>query len=299
MAKYKLINRSGLSNSFWVFNKIYDSDLRRYLDWLSVQDMAAKYPNNWELIKEKSPKELLIEEAKLRYPIGTEFYSALPGYLNPARLKCWGGYRFQEDVHGCKNVIWNKDHNNRECGFLYCNGVWAEIINKEPMCTEKTIKLSLDQAKKMYGKSPEMDKLLLANFSKEELTKKELPKSIFELSPYTGYYIHSGEGNVQKLRSTMNAKADINAKHIFATEKQAKSALAAAQLSQLMAVYNDGWEDSWDGNGYNYCLICTSNRIKKDMFSAQKQFLAFKSAELRDEFLKNFEPLIKEYFMID
>ena len=28
-------------------------------------------------------------------------------------------------------------------------------------------------------------------------------------------------------------------------------------------------------------------------------FLTFKTAELRDEFLKNFEPLIKEYFMID
>ena len=45
---------------------------------------------------------------------------------------------FKKDVHGCKNVIWNKDYNNRECGFLYCNGNWAEVINKpQIMCTEK------------------------------------------------------------------------------------------------------------------------------------------------------------------
>jgi len=54
MAKYKLINRSGLSSSFWVVDKIYDSDLRRDPDWNSVQDMANKYPNNWKLIQEKS-----------------------------------------------------------------------------------------------------------------------------------------------------------------------------------------------------------------------------------------------------
>lgn len=29
------------------------------------------------------------------------------------------------------------------------------------------------------------------------------------------------------------------------------------------------------------------------------QFLTFKTIELRNEFLKNFEPLIKQYFMID
>jgi hypothetical protein len=249
---------------------------------------------------EKLPDTLLIEEAKLRYPIGTEFYSALPGDLNPARLKCNGGYRFQKDVYGCKNVIWNKDHNNRECGFLYCNGVWAEIVNKNSMSTEKTIKLSLEQARKMYGKSPEMDDLLLANFSKEELTKEKLPKQYNELKVTEGFkVIHEyGSTSVQSLPVLMNSRYENRS--IFATEKQARSALAMAQLSQLMAIYNNGWiADYSDANQIKIQIICAGNKIVSNWGCTQNEFLSFKTAELRDEFLKNFKPLIKEYFMID
>ena len=169
------------------------------------------------------------------------------------------------------------------------------------MSTEKTIKLSLDQARKMYGKSPEMDELLLANFSKEELTKKELPKSWGEARPSSGYKItYNSYGTIiTKLPVFSHSKYDCKA--IFATEKQARSALAMAQLSQLMAVYNDGWEFKPDGTIKNngYVLLRIENQICRDYFSSQYQFLAFKTRELRDEFLKNFEPLIKEYFMID
>lgn len=169
------------------------------------------------------------------------------------------------------------------------------VLKEEPMCTEKTIKLSLDQAKKMYGKSPEMDELLLANFSKDELTKKELPKSFDELKVnYRGYYITS-QGNIDQCMSYGLYKNN------FTTEKQAKSALAMAQLSQLMAVYNDGWEPLYDNSSLNnkFTIQRLGTIIATTIQTNNYQFLAFKSAELRDEFLKNFESLIKEYFMID
>lgn len=152
MTKYKFIGETRENREH---NKVYDGESKMYTWSHSVLELALKFPGDWELINEKSPEELLIEEAKLRYPIGTEFYSALPGDLNPARLKCNGGYRFQEDVHGCKNVIWNKDHSNRECGFLYCNGTWAEIINKNTMCTEKTI-IGYYLIKTEYAKATEL-----------------------------------------------------------------------------------------------------------------------------------------------
>jgi len=169
------------------------------------------------------------------------------------------------------------------------------------MCTEKTIKLSLDQAKKMYGKSPEMDELLLASFSKEELTKKALPKSWNELNKDSvkGFYIDAH--NIKEAISN-----DVGLEYRtsrFTTKKIAKSALAMAQLSQLMAVYNDGWEFNPDGNfkvtSHAYVIIRRHNEIKSDYFENNWAFLAFKSAELRDKFLANFEHLIKEYFMID
>ena len=168
------------------------------------------------------------------------------------------------------------------------------------MCTEKNIKLSLDQARKMYGKSPEMDELLLANFSKEELEKPKLPKIWADLRVKSGYAI--GADSVIILKPQF-LSATYEQKNLFATEKQARSALAMAQLSQLMAAYNDGWEYNPDGNFKNtsraYVLIRKHNGIKQDCFENNWAFLAFKSAEIRDEFLKNFEPLIKEYFMID
>lgn len=38
---------------------------------------------------------------------------------------------------------------------------------------KKTIKLSLEKARELYGKNTEMDQLLLANFREKELTKKD------------------------------------------------------------------------------------------------------------------------------
>lgn len=163
------------------------------------------------------------------------------------------------------------------------------------MC-EKTIKLSLNQAKKMYGKSPEMDELLLANFSKEELTKKELPKKWKELKNVQGWRIDSDGGVI---RASVDASPDLR-KGRFATEKQARSALAMAQLSQLMAVYNGDWEQDWSQSTVLKNVIYRRrNTIAADKFYENYEFLSFKTIELRDEFLKNFETLIKEYFMID
>jgi len=220
MAKYRLLNKNGYSNSHFEWGLIYDESYmgQNY----SVKVLVTNYPHDWELIKE------------------------------------------------------------------------------EPMCTEKTIKLSLEQAKKMYGKSPEMDELLLANFSKEELTKKELPKSWSEIGDIYGYYLESGSdyGKVKSSSFVIDTKTQ-KYYHRFATEKQARSALAMAQLSQLMAVYNDGWEPNWKGYMNKYIIHAFDGRISAQFSLNNHYFLAFKSAELRDEFLKNFEPLIKEYFMID
>lgn len=165
------------------------------------------------------------------------------------------------------------------------------------MC-EKTITLSLDQARKMYGKSPEMDELLLANFSKEELTKKELPKKWKELKLQSGYKITYNSYGTIITKLPVFSKVGYDCKAIFATEKQAKSALAMAQLSQLMAVYNDGWEYSAGVMPAIDANIC-SKYVIKSCCDGYFKFLTFKTTELRDEFLKNFEQLIKEYFMID
>lgn len=68
-----------------------------------------------------------------------------------------------------------------------------------------------------------------------------------------------------------------------------------------MAVYNDGWEADWNTDTQmKFVIKRNNNKIVPCYYYTVYYFLAFfKSAEIRDEFLKNFEPLIKEYFMID
>jgi hypothetical protein len=95
-----------------------------------------------------------------------------------------------------------------------------------------------------------------------------------------------------------------NCKDIFATEKQAKSALAMAQISQIMA--NDERfggiiaDEEWNGYCMNkYCLIRYDNKLSKDVLSHTHHFLAFHTEKQRDLFLEENEQLVKDYLMID
>lgn len=90
---------------------------------------------------------------------------------------------------------------------------------------------------------------------------------------------------------------------VFATEKQAKSALAMAQISQIMA--NDDrfggviTDEEWKMGR----LIHTIERYK-DTYTIQSRvdyypFLAFHTYEQRDLFLEENEDLVKDYLMLD
>jgi hypothetical protein len=157
-----------------------------------------------------------------------------------------------------------------------------KYFNKKPIM-EKQIKLTAEKAKSMLGKSTEMDELLKAHFTLEELgLKKDLPKSWSELGMINGWYVADNS----EIR-TVTKNSNFVDRNIFKTGKQAESALAMAQLSQLMDVYNDGWVPN-----------NVPGHRKEGYFIGENKFLAFKSAEIRDEFLKNFEPLIRKYFML-
>lgn len=91
--------------------------------------------------------------------------------------------------------------------------------------------------------------------------------------------------------------------NVFATEKQAKSALAMAQISQIMA--NDKrfggviTDAEWLQDFYKYAITRVSNMIVKGCYTTNYKFLAFYTQEQRDLFLKENEDLVKDYLMID
>lgn len=90
-------------------------------------------------------------------------------------------------------------------------------------------------------------------------------------------------------------------RNVFLTEKHAKSALAMAQISQLIPYYggkitNDEWEDS---SIRKYIIFRKMSYVGRCEAYSNYEFLAFRTAEQRDEFLKNNEQLVKDYLMIE
>lgn len=160
---------------------------------------------------------------------------------------------------------------------------------------KKQITLSLEVAKRLYGKSDEMNAILLENFTELELGILKLPKSWDHLKNVQGWIIN---GTAEVVKGNDDCFHQFRQGR-FSTEKQAKSALAMAQLSQLIKAYNEDWTPDWTDLQPKYCICLVSNKIKCDFFCRTHYFLAFKTADIRDEFLHNFKDLINEYFMID
>ena len=91
--------------------------------------------------------------------------------------------------------------------------------------------------------------------------------------------------------------------NVFATQKEAKSALAMSQISQLMPYYGGAITDEeWDREDMVvfYTIERVGNKIHKKAtcFNTYK-YLAFRTRKQRDSFLNNNYRLVKDYFMLD
>jgi hypothetical protein len=74
----------------------------------------------------------------------------------------------------------------------------------------------------------------------------------------------------------------------------ARAILALCQLIQLRDGYNDGWQPDWtDKNSYKFCLRYSSNNIVKETLFVEQRVMAFKTIDLRNQFLENFKDLIE------
>lgn len=88
----------------------------------------------------------------------------------------------------------------------------------------------------------------------------------------------------------------------FKTQKAAKSAIAMAQISQLLPYYGGVITDEeWDNEDMlKYCICCYQNRIECESAKNYKHFLAFHKEAQRDKFMSYPEniQLVKDYLMI-
>jgi len=96
----------------------------------------------------------------------------------------------------------------------------------------------------------------------------------------------------------------IENRNIFNNRKQAKSALAMAQISQIMAnderfggsIIDDEWKDR---RMVKYIIYRQSNWFELSTRWLEYNFLAFHTDKQRDLFLKENEDLVRDYLMID
>lgn len=117
---------------------------------------------------------------------------------------------------------------------------------------------------------------------------------------FNGYWIT--ENSTIKFNScSSNTEYNYN---VFATGKQAKSALAMARISQIMAndrrfggaITDEEWNDRIRDK---YVINRKNNEICTESFCNFYHFLAFHTKEQCNLFLKENKDLIKYYLMID
>ena len=123
-----------------------------------------------------------------------------------------------------------------------------------------------------------------------------MKKILFQVIIYIYIYIDS---RITYSEDHSNTKENYN---LFATKKQAKSALAMAQISQIMA--NDErfggivTDEEWCDNNWLYVIIRNNNALEITSMYSYK-FLAFHTKEQAELFLQENEDLVKDYYMID
>lgn len=94
--------------------------------------------------------------------------------------------------------------------------------------------------------------------------------------------------------------SDATNKNIFATENQARSALAIAQLAQLMKHVNVDWKPDWnDSRQVKYTIeIMYQDVIDIYARDTTRMFIAFPTFDVAKQFLEDHRALIEEYFLM-
>ena len=161
----------------------------------------------------------------------------------------------------------------------------------------RNVKVSLETAKRWYEQGGEFKEMALSAFTEAELNPvRNEWESKFMENNIKGCYIGR-----DSIISHLDYIASKSKKGTFKTEKQAKSALAYAQLTQLMALpeYNGDWVPDWTDDNTKFIIRRCGNTIVFDFYTKTYYSISFKTPEIRDRLMKNNYDLLKEYFELD
>lgn len=131
-----------------------------------------------------------------------------------------------------------------------------------------------------------------SSFEKIVFKKKEKVNCWEDLEEISGYAITT-ENDIEHWPGLDVIEEN---KNVFLNEKYAKSALALAQISQLLPYYDSNVD--WKKTNYKYCIDRNYNGIEINQWFNVYHVLAFNSMEEAERFLKYNEQLVKDYYMI-
>ena len=162
----------------------------------------------------------------------------------------------------------------------------------------RNVKVSLETAKRWYQQGGEFKEMALSAYTEAELKPiRNEWESKFVGNHIGGYYIDS-MSKKQEAAGTCSR----GCKNVFKTEKQAKAALAYAQLTQLMVLekYNGNWVADWkNGNEKKYCIATVKESLKVEVFYEFKQNICFRNNSTAELFLSNNYDLLMQYSELD
>ena len=160
----------------------------------------------------------------------------------------------------------------------------------------RNIILTLDKAKEWYKQGGELKEVALQAFSENELTKIELPKTWEEFCENypkgeQERTINTCSVSVSSVRGHRDAHTDKNS---LPSKEAAEAHLALMQLHQLRDCYRQGWVPDWEDSNRKYVIRHYGASFDINWFAGVNSFLSFQTAELANEFLKNFQDLIEK-----
>lgn len=120
--------------------------------------------------------------------------------------------------------------------------------------------------------------------------KQGLVKSWKDLGQIEGWFVNEDSYVLDFVCSTFSSEEQ----NTWATKEQAEASIAMAMLSQLMKQANGDWTPDWTDGKSKYSIARKSEYLV-DWYSVDTpRFLAFKSEEIRDEFLELHRDLIEK-----
>lgn len=131
-----------------------------------------------------------------------------------------------------------------------------------------------------------------SSFERIVFKKKKTINSWEDLENIKGVFIGYAS-NIQKCGESISNDENRNT---FLNEKYAKSALALAQISQLLPYYDSNV--NWRSSKHKYCIDVEHNKIIITTWTSMYHVLAFNSKEEAERFVKYNTQLVKDYFML-